>query len=175
MIRALTLLAVSVITSACVSQPEIYAPPAQRKPLDQEILVRAQPMLDMSDPTVERYFVADIAKGVQSSPWRWTGPRPSVRVTLKSTSNLRYHMEFTLPEVTFKDTGPVTITYFVNHRVLDKVKYDTAGNKVFDKAVPSGFLKPMDENVLAAEVDKPWLSKGDGRRLGLILSRIGLQ
>lgn len=161
--------------TGCVSQPVSYAPPAQRKPLAPEILVRAQPMLDMSEPRVEQSIVADIARGAQGAPWRWTGPRPTVKIAVKSTSKLRYHMELALPEVTFKDTGPVTISYFVNDQLLDKVRYDSSGQKVFDKPVPSALLKPMSDNLLAAEIDKPWLSKSDGQKLGFILSRIGLQ
>jgi hypothetical protein len=165
----------SLLSIACVTQPEIYAPPAQRRPLDQEILVRTAPVLDMGDPNSERYFVSDIARGAQQASWRWTGPRPTVKLALRSVSNLRYFMEFTIPDVTFKDTGPVTITYYVNDHELDKGRYDSPGAKVFDKPIPPGFLKPMDVNTIAAEVDKPWLSKNDGQKLGFILSRIGLQ
>ncbi len=160
---------------ACVSQPEIYAPPAQRKPLDQEVLVRTKLILEMSDPTVDRDIVADIAKGQQSSPWRWTGKKPTVHISLKSASNLKYRIQFALPEVTFKETGPVTITFLVNDRELDKVRYDTGGDKTFEKPVPLGMLKPMDENTLAAEVDKLWVSKNDGQKLGFILVSLGLQ
>ncbi len=175
MYRAISVFVLYVSATACVTQPEIYAPPAQRKPLDQEVLVRTSPMLEMSDPAAERAFVSDIDRGPQSSPWRWTSQRPTVKLTLKSTLNLRYRMEFTLPEVTFKDTGPVTITFFVNDQLLDTVKYDKPGDKIFDKPVPDAMLKPMTENTLAAEIDKVWMSKDDGRKLGFILSRVGLQ
>jgi hypothetical protein len=172
--RCISVLAPCLLTAACVSQPEIYAPPAQRKPLDQEVLVRSSPMLEMGDPSAERAFVADIARGPQASSWRWTNQRPTVKMTLKSNLNLRYHMEFTLAEVTFKETGPVEITFLVNDQVLDRVKYDKPGDKIFDKPVPEAMLKPMNENTLAAEIDKVWISKGDGQKLGFILSRIGL-
>jgi hypothetical protein len=160
---------------ACVSQPEIYAPPAQRKPLDQEILQRTKQMLEMSDPGIDRDIVADIAKGQQSSPWRWTAKRPTVRIMLKSTSNLKYHIQFALPDVTFKDTGPVTLTFFVNDQELDKVRYDTGGDKTFEKPVHPSLLKAMSENTLAADIDKVWESKNDGQKLGFILVNIGLQ
>ncbi len=173
--HCLPVLALCLLTTACVSQPEIYAPPEQRKPLDQEILVRTAPVLDMGDPSSERAFVTDIARGAQSSPWRWTNQRPTIKLMLKSTLNLHYHIEFTLPDVTFKETGPVNVTFFVNDQVLDKVRYDQPGAKVFDKPVPERLLKQMSENTLAAEIDKVWVSKDDGQKLGFILSRIGLQ
>jgi hypothetical protein len=173
--RAIPALLLCLFSAACVSQPEIYAPPAQRKPLDQEILVRSQPMLEMSDPSVDRFIVSDIAKGQQPSPWRWTGKRPTVKIPLKTVLNLKYVMQFALPEATFKDTGPVTITFLVNDKELDKVKYDTPGDKTFEKLVPRGMLQPMSENTVAADVDKPWISKNDGQKLGLILVKIGLR
>lgn len=175
MIRITLPLFLCLLLEACISQPEIYAPPAQRKPLDQEVLVRTKLMLEMSDPTVDRDIVSDIAKGQQSSPWRWTGKRPAVRIAIKSASNLKYHIQFALPDATFKDTGPVTITFLVNGQELDKVRYDTGGDKTFEKPVPFAMLKPMDENTLAAEVDKIWESKNDGQRLGFILVKLGLQ
>jgi hypothetical protein len=164
-----------MLSAACVSQPEIYAPPAQRKPLDQDVLVRTQPMLDMSEPSVERYIVNDIARGQQPAAWRWTGQRPAVKVVLKSTLNLRYYMEFAVAGDTFKDTGPIAITFLVNGQPIDAVKYDSPGSKIFDKLVPVGLLKPMSENMLAAEIDKPWVSKSDGSKLGVILVKIGLR
>ena len=137
--------------------------------------MRTQPMLEMSDPSVDKFIVTDIARGQQSSPWRWTGKHPTVKIPLKSTLNFKYVMQFALPEVTFKDTGPVTITFLVNDQELDRVKYDTPGDRTFEKLVPNGMLKPMSENTLAADVDKPWVSKTDGQKLGFILVKIGLQ
>lgn len=131
-------------------------------------------LLDMSDTSSERAFAGDIAKGVQSSVWRWTGQKPTIRLTLVSTSNLRYYIEFAVADATFKDTGPVTITYWVNDQVLDRVRYDTPGKKSFDRVIPPHFLRAMAENTLAAELDKPWQSP-DGQKLGLILFKFGLQ
>lgn len=175
MLRIILLAITCLCLEACVSQPEIYAPPAQRKPLDPEVLVRTKLMLEMSDPGIERYIVADIAKGQQASPWRWTAKRPTVRISLKSTSNLNFHIQFALPDATFKDTGPVTIAFLVNDRELDKVRYQTGGDKTFEKPVPPRMLKPMGENTLAAEIDKVWESKSDGQKLGFILVNIGLR
>jgi hypothetical protein len=166
-------LACAFLTS-CVSQPDIYAPPAQRKPLDQQTLIRKSPMIDLSEPGADKSIVQDIPTGVQASSWRWTGQRPTVRLTLLTANNLKYHAEFAVPDATFKDTGPVTLSFFVNNRLLDKVRYTTPGQKTFDKDIPSGWLEAPGSNTLAIEIDKVWLSKDDGAKLGFILSRIGL-
>ena len=164
---------VCLALAACVTEPEVYAPPAQRKPFA-EILTRSQPLLDMSDPAVEQHFVQDIARGPQATPWRWTGKRPTVRIALRSTANYRYHMEFAVADPTFKDTGPVTITYFVNDTPIESVRYDSPGKKTYDKPIPMHLLKPMADNVLAAEIDKTWSGGKNGPPLGIILVNIGL-
>jgi hypothetical protein len=171
--RTLALLLSSLTLVACVSQPDLYAPPAQRQPLDQETLVSMQPMIEMGDPNIDSQIAADIMRGPQTQPWRWTMQRPAIKVRLKSARNFRYHIDFALPDVTFKETGPVTITFFVNGQKLDSVRYDTPGQKSFEKPVPDGILKEMSENILAAEIDKVWISP-DKTPLGFIVSRFGL-
>jgi hypothetical protein len=163
-----------VFLASCVSQPDIYAPPAQRKPLDEEILVRKVPVIDFSQAGADSSIVQDIARGGQPGPWRWTGKRPTVRLTLLSANNLKFHAEFAVPEATFKDTGPVTLSFFVNDRLLDRQRYDTPGQKTFEKPVPAGWLQTPGSNTLAIETDEVWISKDDGAKLGFILSEIGL-
>jgi hypothetical protein len=163
-----------LLSAACVSQPDVYAPPAQRKPLDQDVLIRSQLVVDMGEPLVDRAIVSGIMGPQQNVPWRWTGPRPTVAINLKSASNLKYFMDFAVADAVFKEIGPVTITYFVNDQVLDHVKYDTPGRKTFEKLIPAGMLKPMSRNTLAAEVDKTKLTE-DGSKLGVILVGIGLR
>ena len=163
-----------VFLIGCISQPDIYAPPAQRRPLDQQTLVRKTPMIDLSEAGADESFVQDIPTAGQPSSWRWTGKRPTVRLTLLAAKDLKYHAEFAVPEATFKDTGPVTLSFFVNDRLLDKVRYTEPGQKTFDKDIPAGWLQAPGSNTLAMEIDKVWESKDDGAKLGFILSRIGL-
>ena len=167
------LVALALALAGCVSQPDFYAPPAQRKPLDENLL-RIEPMVEMSSPTADQFIVKDIDKGAQKTPWRWTQKRPTVRVGLRSTSNYRFHVEFAIVDATFKSTGPVTISYYVNDQLLDTVKYDKPGRLTYDKPIPMHMLTPMSDNTLAAEVDKTWRESKNDPELGVILVRIGL-
>lgn len=45
-------------------------------------------------------------------------------------------VDFTIAEATLKDTGPVTLTFFVNDRQLDKQTFRTEGARHFEKPVP---------------------------------------
>jgi hypothetical protein len=155
----------------CQSVPD-YSPPEQRPSFAgfKAHLIR---VLNMDDPDAPTHFVRDISLGTDTS-WRWTGQKPAVKLRIRSVANLKYFIDFTLPEVTFRDTGPVTIAFTVNDHVLDRVRYAAAGYQHFEKAVPQEWLELNKDAVVGAEVDKMWVSKEDGTQFGFILSRIGL-
>jgi hypothetical protein len=165
--------AVTVGLCACQNMPEPYAPPAQR-PVFAETRPRSERMVNMGDPDAPRRFVQDIFLGEAEAGWRWTNQRPTVKVLVSPSEPLKYAIDFTVPEVTFKDTGPVTLSFYVNDHLLDRVEYTSHGSKHFEKPVPPDWLTPA-EQTLAAEIDKVWMAKEDGSKLGFILVRIGLK
>ena len=112
----LALLALALCS--CRSMPDEYPPPEQR-PSDEGYRPPAPRVLNMDDPDAPSRFVRDISPGLAAN-WRWTDQRPAVRIRVRSTENLKYTIDFTLPEATFKDTGPVTVTFTVNDHVLDR-------------------------------------------------------
>ena len=170
-IRA-ALVAIVLGMSACQNMPEPYAPPVQRQPLE-DLRPRFVPVIDMAAADARKHFVQDISDKLEGS-WRWCQQRPAVTVTVPSNEKLKYTIDFTVPEATFKDTGPVTLSFYVNDHLLDRVRYSKPGPLHFEKQVPAGWITPAKDNILAAEIDKMWVSKEDGSRLGFILTRIGL-
>jgi hypothetical protein len=128
-------------------------------------------IVDMNDSAAPLSFVRDIAGGPPSI-WRWTYQRPAVRIHAEFDQPVKYVIDFAVAEATLRDTGPVTIAFTVNDRVLDRVRYTASGAKHFEKLVPSEWLTPGKPNIAGAEIDKVWVSK-DGARLGFILVRIG--
>ena len=48
------------------------------------------------------------------------------------------------------------------------------GHSISKKAVPEEWLTPGADAMVGAEIDKVWISKEDGARLGFIITRIGL-
>ena len=159
--------------TGCQNMPEPYAPPEQRQPFENFRPYRVSRIVDMSDGDAEEHFVRDITNNGTSS-WRWAGQRPTVRVLLRSNQNLHYLIDFTIPEVTFKETGPVDMSFFVNDHLLDKMRYTSSGEKHFDKEVPENWVEANKEATVGAEIDKTLVSK-DGSRLGFLLMRIGLR
>jgi hypothetical protein len=161
----------ALVLCACRTSDE-YPPPAQRPSFEGFVLPPAH-VVSMDDPDATLYFIRDISPGLAAN-WRWTDQRPAVRVRVRTADTLNYVIDFALPAATMKDTGPVTVTFTVNDHVLDRVRYAKPGPQHFQKPVPAEWLVINKDAAVGAEIDKPWVSKDDGGRLGFILTRIGL-
>lgn len=154
--------------------PETYAPPEQRQPFENFRPYRITRVVDMADGDADSHIVSGIVGG-PGGPWRWAGQKPVVHVTLRSTENLVFTIDFSVADATFKYTGPVRMTFYVNDHALGSEHYGSAGVYHFEKPVPAEWLEANKEATLAAEVDKVWTSPEDGVKLGFILTRIGLR
>lgn len=154
---------------ACDSKPW-YAIPQQQPSFDGFSAPNSR-VVAMDDADADLRIVRDIqpAAGIR---WRWTLQRPAVKVRMHTAAPVRYTIDFTLPEATFKDTGPVTIAFLVNDRVLDRIRYTASGEQHYEKIVPSDWIQAGKDNIAGAEIDKLWTGD-DGRQFGFILTRMG--
>ena len=173
MILRLFLLICAICLCACQNMPETYAPPEQRQPLENFRPYRSNRIVNMSDGDTDSRILRDVVKGADGS-WRWTGQRPAIRLPGGTTNNLRYVIDFTIAEVTFKETGPVTISFYVNNHLLDSVRYTSPGAQHFEKPVPPEWIGDGLETIVGAEIDKTYVAKEDRQHLGFILTSIGL-
>lgn len=162
----------AAVLCGCRSSPD-YPVPRQSPTFENFKPPTGLRVVDLSQPGAGAHIVRDIL-GDFSLPWRWTLQRPAVEVRIGFDRHLNYVIDFTIPEVTFKDTGPVTLAFTVNDRLLDRVRYASPGSKHFEQPVPPDWIAPHSDVVVGAEIDKTRMSNNDGARLGFILSRIGL-
>ena len=153
----------------CEHYPESYPPPAQfagGRP-------NPEVMVDFGEPGAAGHIVKDIVPFVHGS-WVWTGKQPTLKILAVSTEGMKLQADFALWDDGFKQTGPVALTFKVNDRDLDTVRYDTPGLKHFEKAVPSGWLSSGLEATVSITADKVYTA-ADGKQFGFILSRIGFK
>ncbi len=129
--------------------------------------------ITMSAPNAEAHFVRGVSRHLEAGSWRWLEPRAELMFRLPSTQHLRYVMEFSVPEATFSQRGPVTITISINGRLLDRIHYAKGGQYRYEKAVPAEWLRTDLHNFVNLEVDKPWVAAADGAKLGFILQSAG--
>ena len=166
------LLALMLTLAGCVNISSTYAPPIERKPVTGYGSTQAS-VVSMSDPDAKAHIVKDVSATVESGAWRWAFKRPELRFALAAVKDVKLVMDFAIAKETFDATGPVTISFFVNDRLLEAVRYDQPGNKHYERAVPADWLRPDAMTTLAAEIDKLYKSPQDGVELGFILSRAG--
>ena len=169
----LSILLPPLLLSSCVNIPDSYAPPVQRKPLTGTEPHPIGNFVNMGDLNATAYIVKDVADGIEAGSWRWARKRPELRFFLETIENLSYKADFSIADTLLRETGPVTISIFINGQLLDTLKYAEGGEKHFEKPVPPKFLRAKAMNFVAMEIDKVWVSKADGVILGFILTRAG--
>ncbi len=158
----------------CGDLPEAYPPPSQRPVF--EAPISGVRVLNMADADAETHFVQDISTGLEGNTWRWTGKRPAIRMFPGTAEKLSYAIDFAIPGATFTQTGPVTLSFFVNEHLLDRVRYASPGRQRFEKPVPAEWLDANGYVILNAEIDKLWIpAKRDAKPLGFILVSLGLK
>ena len=161
-----------LLLAGCSRGPDIYAPPIRRQPLlgpDSHL----GPNVSMADPMADAYIVRDISPHTEQNSWRWTTEHPALRFYLRSVSNLKFVLDAGIPDTSFQDTGPVTLTIRINDRDFDKLRFDRPGSRHYEKPVPADFLRANSENFVAIEPDKVWVSRQDGAKLGFVLAKTG--
>ena len=160
---------------SCERYPESYPPPEQRHPavgVNPAAAATAM-MLEMSDPDAPSHFVKDIYTSADPVQWYWTRQEPTLKILAVQTEGLKLEVDFSLWDVAFQKTGPVELSFAVNGRLLDKVRYDSPGGKHFEKPIPPDWLTTDVESTVSMTIDKLWVSPEDGYKFGFILNRIG--
>ena len=162
---------VVLLSMSCGRQPGAYAAPPQRS-LD----LGPDPggelaFVKMDDPQASEFLVKDISPA--SDFRRWAFIHPELRFRVRETGRLIFTTELTVPEVTYKVTGPVTVTYSVNGRALGTLRCDHAGDYKIEKPVPEGLVEPGKFISVTFEAHPRWVSPEDRAELSFLLRSAG--
>ncbi len=158
--------------AGCTTGPDSYPPPPQR-PAPTAVGLRLGHFVAMNDPSADTYIVKDIAASAEGGSWRWAHRRPELRFFVETDRDWKFEMNFSIPEATLKDTGPVTLSVLIDGKLLGRYRYDRHGEKHLLRPVPPGLLKAGAINSVAIEPDRVWISTLDGAALSFILSSAG--
>ena len=172
MIRQLLPLVIgALLTVSCGRQPGVYAAPPQGS-LD----LGPDPdgphaFVYMDDLMVDDYLVNDISpeRGLR----RWAFARPELRFRVKDVRHLIFTAEFAIPEVTYKVTGPVTVSCAVNGRTLGTIRCDHAADFHLQVPVPDGLVEPDKFVRVTFEANPRWIAPDDGAQLSFLLRSAG--
>lgn len=169
--RILIVVSSVLLTVSCGRQPGVYAAPSQRA-LD----LGPDPdgphaFVTMDDPIADEYVVRDISP--EHGFRRWAFTHPELRFRLQDARHLIFTAEFAVPEVTFKVTGPVRVSYAVNGRTLGTLRCDHAGDFRIEKVVPDGLVESGKFTSVTFEANPRWISPEDGAQLSFLLRSAG--
>ena len=157
--------------AACGRRPGEYPPPPQRPPSTGRDPGKLGNFIRMEEASSDEYIVRDISP--ERGRWRWALSRPELKFQPKQNRDLKLVVEFAIPDVTFRETGPVVVTCLVNGRELGSVRCPKPGQYRFEKQVPNAWISPGQLVSVGALVDKPFIAKEDGARLSFLLGAAG--
>ena len=167
----LPLAIVGLLTISCGRQPGVYAAPPQRS-----VDLGPDPggelaFVKMDDIQAGEYLVKDIS--ADSGFRRWAFIHPELRFRVKDAGNLIFTAELTVPEVTYKVTGPVTVGYAVNGHALGTLRCDHPGDFQIEKSVPAGVVESGKFISVTFDARPRWISPEDGAELSFLLRSAG--
>ena len=158
---------------SCVQFPNTYVPRGEREPMVIEKPVHQKTFLNMNDQDAPRQFVRGVGIEVFGGAWRWAGQEAVIDFGAVKSGRAKFVADATVPEITFKDTGPVTISVAINGARLETIVVNRSGDIRFEKDVPPELLRRDVPNTATFTIDRLWTRPGDGQTFGFILTRAG--
>jgi hypothetical protein len=159
--------------ACCVRYPDPYPPPIQQHSTVPEKPDHLKHHISMNDPAAPAQFVSDVVPELKDDAWRWTMQRPTFRFELPTTAGLSFEMDYTVPDVTFKKTGPVNITVWIEGHKLAVIYVPKDQKTVWRKPVPAAWLTTKRPVTVKLEIDKMWVADHHEMERGFIISSIG--
>lgn len=161
---------ISLATAGCVRAPESYPAPEQHFSFGSGGVTPAD-FVQLDHPGIAKSVLQDIYVD-DTGPWRWTGADPELKFELSRGSARALLIDFAISDRTFRDTGPVTISFYVNGHLAGQERYTSFGDKSFEKPIPDDWVQERPETRVRLHIDPVWPSPG-GRALGILLKRVG--
>jgi hypothetical protein len=135
--------------------------------------VRIGENMTVSSADAYKYFIDDIIMCQPKSVSCWTLDAPELKFWLSSNQDRFFSAQFNLSKDTFQQTGPLVIDYFINDRLLERVRYFEAGDHTYRHAVPGGWLRTDEYTVVKMQIRNPYIAPADGAKLGVLLVSAG--
>ncbi len=165
----------AALLTGCTPLPESYPAPEQRGSKDGPEPEPLGAFVSFSDARSPDYVVGGFLPAAPDQLWRWAAASPAVRVRVSATAGLRLRVNFAFPDESHKPLLPITVSYFVNDKLLQTVVYKQTGVLEFRKAVPAEWLAADTDNIIRWEISPVYVAKADGVKLSMIVSELGLE
>ena len=114
---------------------------------------------------------------LQAGSWRWTAPQFEVVLASPEGAQTRgaeLVLDFDLPDPTINTLKNITVAAKLNRLSLAPETFSTTGEHQYRREIPPDAFLSQDA-VVDFTVDKYLQPPGDGRRLALVVSGVGLE
>jgi hypothetical protein len=174
-LRPVALMALGLLMFSCGNSGPQH-PPEQVNPDVSKSAPAVQThksFVNMFDPDVDGYLVADISRPAPGAAWLWTFDHPAVRVWTGAGDPRHLLVKMATVDATMKDTGPVTVTFTVNDHEVGRKTLPKPGSYDFEADVDPAFLKAGDWSEIKMSASPLWTAPADKKHLGFLLIAAG--
>jgi hypothetical protein len=149
----------------------IYPPPIQRSPPCGVDPAKLGSFARMSDPGARTHIVRDILDDPRAT---WTYERPMLMFGVDKREAVKFVMHFVIPDVVLAQTGPLTLSVWINARLLGQQIYKTPWTvQTFEQSVPADFFGSYRLAAVEIKTDKHFITPNEGVKLGFLLVDAG--
>jgi hypothetical protein len=119
------------------------------------------------------HILRDFLPGEDRAGWRWTAEQPALLFRVKPAGNLKFSFDFVVHSAVIEQAGPVTVSVWINGKLLGRGQYASEGAHTFQSAVPSKFFRADGLALVEWQLDRYFVASLDGQKLGLLFVRAG--
>ena len=130
------------------------------------------PFTAFGTPGSAMHIAGGVDAAVMSGAWRWAYPHAELRFYLPSNKGWSAKVDFAIAKTILDNTGPQTLTIFVNNNEIDQLRYDHDGNFTWTKPMPDNMLNAAGMNYIRIETDKTAPFENE-KQIAFILTRAG--
>jgi len=123
--------------------------------------------IENSDPVYERAMLRDF---MPASPgqWRWTFEHPALLMSAPKKPGTAFTMDFVIHAATFKETGPIRLTVFINGQKIGDKLYTTPEGQSFTAAIPESAFRADGIALVETTQDKYYKAPDDAQKMGYL-------
>ena len=169
-VRVASVVIGALVVAGC-GRPSFEYPPPEQRSNTFALSDLEPPFVEMSWRNTNEWIVRDISP-VREGVRRWAFEHPELKFILNSTKRQTLVADVGLPPDTLAQTGPVTLSFFVNDHPTGALAYETAGDRRFSAPVPAEWLTTAGYTRVRIEPSRVFVA-GDGAKLGFVLYRAG--
>jgi hypothetical protein len=129
--------------------------------------------VEMGRPGAERHFLHDVMGGTPADPYRWTFERPALLFQVPKRGNTKFKMDLVVHGDTFKKTGPLRMTVWLNGKPIGQKVYDSPEKQTFQQEIAPEWLRSDGLALVETTLDTYYVAPADQRKLGYLFVRGG--